>query len=429
MKMNRKNLTTVIGIVVVVLISAFVVVNMTSSTPSSQARAADGQDADSGGKVISVYVDKPARRTMTRALHMPATLLAGEMADLYAKTSGYISKINVDIGSRVTRGMPLLIIDAPEVGDELHQSEAVLAAREAKALQAAAMIDIARAEVQRCEADLNLRKITLQRKSQLHKEEGISEQELDEAKSRLDIADAQAKIALAKVAGSEADVKVAQAQVAMAQATVARFTSLQSYLTILAPFDGIISSRQVDPGAFVRSAAEGMTTPLLSIGRVDFIRLVLEIPESDAPFVGVGTEVEIVVKALGGEPIKAAITRTAMALKAKTRTMRAEIDLDNKSGRLAPGMYAQVLVKLEIKQGAMMIPSKAIQVRGRAMSVLVANGTKVESKPIKIGYDDGIWAEILEGLTGDEQIIVSSGRVLSPGETVRPVPVDSAKGI
>ena len=425
--MNRKNLTTVTGIVAVLIIATLVVVNMTSSTPSGQARASDDQDADNSGKAVSVHVAKPARRPMVRALHMPATLLAGEMADLYAKTSGYISKINVDIGSRVTRGMTLLVIDAPEVNDELRQSEAVLAAKEAKALQAEAMIDISLAEVQRCEAELTLRKITLQRKSQLHEGDGIPEQELDEAKSQLDIADAQAKIALAKVVGSRADVKVAQAEVAMARATVARYTTLVGYLTIRAPFDGIISSRQVDPGAFVRSAAEGVTTPLLSVGRVDFIRMVLEIPESDAPFVRIGTEVEIVVKALGDEAIKAKITRTALALKPNTRTMRTEIDLDNKGGRLAPGMYAQVLVKLETKQAAMMIPSKAIRVRGRELSVLVANGTKVASKPIKIGYDDGIWAEILEGLTGDEQIIVSAGRVLAPGETVRPVPVDLSK--
>lgn len=426
--MNRKNLTTVSGIVGIVIISTLVIVNMTTSAPSGQARAADDQDAGSGGKAVSVHVDKPTRRTMTRDLKMPATLLAGEMADLYAKTSGYISKVNVDIGSRVTRGMPLVIIDAPEVGDELHQAEAVLAAKEAKALQAEAMIDIARAEVQRCDAELNLKKITLQRKRELRKANAIPDQELDEAKSQLDIADALGKIALAKVVGAEADVKVAQSEVVMARATVARFTTLLSYLTIRAPFDGVITSRRVDPGAFVRSAAEGTTTPLLSIGSVDSIRLVLEIPESDAPLVHVGTEVEIVVKALGGEPINAAITRTAMALKANTRTMRAEIDLDNKSGRLAPGMYAQVVVKLEIKQSAMMIPSKAIQVRGRAMSVLVADGTKVASKPIKIGYDDGIWAEILDGLTGDEQIIVSAGRVLSVGETIRPVPVDSPQG-
>ena len=214
--MNRKNLTTVAGIVAVVIVSTLVVVNMTSSTPPGQARAADDQDAGNNGKTVSVYVDKPTRRTMTRALNMPATLLAGEMADLFAKTSGYISKIDVDIGSRVTRDMVLLTIDAPEVGDELHQAEAVLAAREAKALQAAAMIDIARAEVQRCGAELNLRKITLDRKSELRKANAISDQELDEAKSQLDIADALAKIALAKVVGSEADVKVAQSEIGRA---------------------------------------------------------------------------------------------------------------------------------------------------------------------------------------------------------------------
>lgn len=423
--MNRKKwITTLSGTVFVSTLAIVLIVNMVSSERSGEAKAADGSASKkSGEKAISVQVTTPTRRAVTRNLNMPATLLAGETADLYAKTSGYIKTVKVDIGSRVRKDDVLLVIDVPEMADELRQAEAVLQAKHAKVKQAQAMIETAKAEVQRCEAEYKLKMITMDRTVQLRKENAIPQQQLDEAKSELDVAEARGKIAQAKVISGEADVKVAEAEVVMAEATVKRLVTLMEYATIRAPFDGIITERLVDPGAFVRSAAEGTTTPLLNISRIDFIRLSLEIPESDASFVNPGTEVEIDVKALSGKPIKATITRTAGALKSKTRTMRAEVDLKNKDERLKPGMYAQVTVKLETKQQAMVIPSRAVRVRGRDISVLIANGAVAKAVPIQIGYDDGIWAEITDGLKGDEQIIVSAKSVIAPGATVHPVPI------
>jgi RND family efflux transporter MFP subunit len=218
---------------------------------------------------------------------------------------------------------------------------------------------------------------------------------------------------------AQADVRVAESEVAVAQATIGRIETLMAYATITAPFEGVITERLVDPGSFVRSAADGATTPLLTISKMDRLRLALEIPESDTPFVGIGTEVLVDVKAVGGGPVQALVARTARALKADTRTMRAEVDLDNRDGRLAPGMYAQVVVKLEIKKQAMVIPSRAIRVRGRALSVLVADAGVARAKPVELGYDDGIRAEILGGLDGSEQIIVSANNALAPGAAVK----------
>jgi RND family efflux transporter MFP subunit len=187
----------------------------------------------------------------------------------------------------------------------------------------------------------------------------------------------------------------------------------------------VITARLVDPGAFVRSAAEGATTSLLTIARVDYVRLVLNVPESDAPYVNIGTELEAQCKVLGEHPLRVTVTRTAMSLRESTRTMRAEADIQNPDGRLVPGLYARTSVLLKTNAQALMIPSKAVRVRGSDVTVLVADGSVARARPITLGYDDGLWAEVKSGLTGDERIIVNASGVVAPGAPVSAVPIGS----
>ncbi len=386
-----------------------------------------------------VEVVRPERRALTRVLRMPATLLPHDSADLMAKTSGYIAEVVVDLGSSVRKGDVLLTIDVPEMADELRQARAMLAAKhamarafEAKVVQAQSEVATAEAGLTRSEAQIGLARVTLGRQEALWKENAVSDQAVDEVRNQFEIAEAQHQIAhaegdnaRAEVAVMEAELAVARAEVAVEEAAIARLKTLMSFATLTAPFDGIITERLVDPGAFVRSAADGASTPLLTIAHMDTLRLSLQIPESDAPFVQVGSPVKITVKALGDDTIRGTVARTALALRAETRTMRAEVDLDNHDGRMAAGMYAQVTVTLQTKQQALMIPAKAIRVRGRVVSVLVAEGGVARSREIKIGYDDGISAEILEGLDGREDIIVSGSSAVGPGSPVLVVAVGS----
>ena len=420
--MNRKVIATVCGTVVVALLTLVFLVTVMKGG-QAQAQSADEANGQASQNPITVQVTTPSVRALTRTLRLPATLTADEDVELVANASGYISRITVDIGSRVGNGDVLVEIDIPEMLDELHQAEAVLEAKRSKVIQADAMLETAQAEVRRFAAEHDLKKLTTGRKVKLRAQNAIPEQELDEANSELDVAAALEKIAEAKVASGRADVKVADAEVLMAAATVARIKTLMGYASITAPFDGVITERFVDHGDFVRSAAQGSASPLLAIAKTDRIRLSLEIPEPDAPFVKVGTPVDIIVKSLGEHPFPARIARTAVALKVSTRTMRAEADLDNAEGRFAPGMYAQVVIKLETKESALLVPSKAIRVRGRELSVLVSNSAVAEEVPIVLGYDDGIWAEVLSGLDGDEWIILSATSAVIPGTPVKPVPV------
>ena len=396
---------------------------------------ATGQGKSGGAKVRAAVVT-PERRDITRSLRVPGTLAPDEQVDLFAKISGYVSMIELDIGDRVSKGDELVTINVPEMKDELRRIEAVLEAKrakvralEAKASQAQRMVDIAEAQVRRQAAEHDLSTLTLKRRRELHQGNAIPESALDEARSAAAVSQAQLRIAEAQVAGAQAerqavdaDVQVARADVMVARASAAQLRTLMQYATITAPFDGAITVRNVDHGTFVRSAAEGTTTPLLRIVKTDRIRVVIEVPESDAVFVRVGTRAHVDVKALRTGGFDATVSRIAGALKPATRTMRVEIDVDNRGGHLIAGMYAVVTLELEAKAQAMVIPSKAIRMEDKKTVVYVAANGVTKSVPIEIGYDDGIWAEITSGLGGSEQIITSTSGSIAPGVPVTPIP-------
>ncbi|MCH7700839.1 MAG: efflux RND transporter periplasmic adaptor subunit [Planctomycetes bacterium] len=392
-----------------------------------------------GGKTTRVVVSKAVVQELTRELRLPATLMPDEAVDLMAKTSGYVVAVNVDIGDRVRKDTILVVIDVPEMVNELHQAEAMLKAKEArvravqaKATKAQRMVETARAKVRRYEAEHQLDEINLTRRQTLRDGNAIPEQSLDEARSAHAITKAQLEIAAAEVAGAQAeklavnaDVEVAQADVLVSGASVARLRTLMGYAEIKAPFDGVITDRLVDPGAFVRSAAEGTTLPLLRIAKTDKLRVTLNIPESDVPFVRPGTKVQIDIRSMREEPFQATVTRIAAAIRPETRTMLVEIDLDNQDGRFTPGMYAQVALQLGGAAKAVLVPSKAIRVRGRETSVLIASNGRAEFRKVAVGYDDGIRAEITAGLQGGELLITSGGNSVADGTRVEAVLEDS----
>ncbi len=377
--MSKRNLTIICGtLAIIALAIAFVAGGAVprENEPVQTSKIVQGTTE----QPMPVEVVGVVRRPLTRMLNIPATLEAYEKADLYAKISGFITKVNVDIGSYVRKGDVLMEVAVPEIADKLRQCEAILEAKQARE---------------------KLDEITAKRQEQLAADKAISQQRLDEALSQFAIA--------------KADTKVAESE-------VARMRTLLEYATITAPFDGVITARNFDHGAFVRSAADGQTQPLFALAKTDKIRLVIHVPEPDVPFVRAGTKVEIKIKCLNGETIVSAVTRTSMALNSNTRTMRAEVDLNNKNGQLTPGMYAKVSVKLEVKEDAMLIPSKAIRVRGRDISVLVSRDGVARSCDVEIGYDDGIWVEIVGGQLKDNDLIITSANSsVAPGAPVKAI--------
>ena len=326
---------------------------------SAQAQSGGVTTSQPTGAASTGTSVNPPSGTNPTALVLPAVLNADESVELYAKASGYVSKINVDIGSRVREGDVLIQLDAPEMVDDVKQSEAVdaarqarLAAMKAKAEQARLGVESALAQTKRVEAELALCRITYQRKAELYREKAIPQQEYDVAQNQQSISEADLVIAQAKAqsargeeAAARAEIEAAEAELGVARADAARLRTLLAYTTLKAPFDGVVTRRGVDRGAFVRSAAQGTGAALLAVEKVDRLRLVIDVPETHAPLVHTGTQVQVQLRAQADRTFVAQVSRTAASLRADTRTMRAEVDLDNQSGRFLPGMYARVSIE------------------------------------------------------------------------------------
>ena len=381
-----------------------------------------------------VAVTRPVQRSLSRDLEIPATLIAYKTTDLYVKVSGYVAAVNVDIGDAVTAGDPLVELDIPEMAEELRQAEALLTARHAnvRALKAQAMaarlgVDSAEAQLNRARSEMQLEQSTRARMEELFEAEVIPAQQMDEARSEaavtlavLQIAEADVARAEGDIAAADANVAVGLADVAVAEARIAHLKALMEYAVLRAPYDGVITRRFIDPGAFVRSAADGTTMPLLAIASRGRIRLAMDVPEPAVPNVRPGTKVRLTIPALGTRTLSVVVSRTAWSLNPATRTMRIEVDLDNRDGTLQPGMYAKALIRIEA-ESALTIPSAAIRVRaGETYLLVVQDGRAVEA-PVTVGYDDGIRAAILDGLEGDELVITSATSAVAAGVSVKPV--------
>ncbi len=380
---------------------------------------AEASGDDAGQPPIGVTTTTPRSGKRSQPLRIPGTMLPGESAELFAKTSGYVSEVNVDIGDRVRAGDALLIIDVPEMVNEMAYASAVLESKRAAVLRAQANASAAAAEVERHRAVLKLEQVTFHRMETLRAGNAIPEQELDESRLKLDIASANLRIAETHVAAKEADVVVAQAQIAIADATAAKLKTLMSFATVRAPFDGIITMRMADPGTFVRSAVDGATKPSLTIVRDETLRLAIDVAEADLQFVSTQTKATIQPAANADITLNATITRMAGALNPATRTMRCEIEVRNSDGALAPGMFARVTLALESDGTALYVPSRAVRAAGSMKSVVVVQDGRAQLRNVQIGYDDGITAQVIDGeLLADDEIIVSAARRVEPGERV-----------
>ncbi len=395
----------------------------------SQARERPVPDGGvDGNDARKVEVVTPQRQAMARTLDVPATLEAFEQADLYAKTSGYVAEVRVDIGDRVRAGDVLAVLDVPEMRHEVRHAEAVHRAREARSAQVRSRVETARAELRRSEADLNLRKITFDRKKQLREGNAIPQQELDQAQGELAVAQAQVAVGEARIAGAEADVAAAAAEVAMARAAVERLRTLNDYATIRAPFDGVISRRLVDRGMLVQTATANRTSPLFTVQRIDRLRIYIEVPETDVLFVRAGAAATVTPYGRSESSFEGRVSRIASALNPRTRTMRAEIDLANDDGVLMPGMYAQVVLAVDSRDRALTVPAAALLTEGDSTFVYTVKDGRAARTEIRTGLDDGLRVEVREGLADDARVIVAGKGLVSDGLPVQPVRAAGSMG-
>ncbi|MBI3726621.1 efflux RND transporter periplasmic adaptor subunit [bacterium] len=381
---------------------------------------ASGED-----KRLHVTVVRPERRDMVRRITLPGDLEGLERVALQARVAGYVRSMKVDVGDLVDREQVLAELEAPEIEARRGQAEAGFHAAEAQARAASAelprslaLLKEGEVDVERAGAERKLRDLTFERKKALSKDNGVTQQEVDEAEAgavlaRTGEAAAQARLGTAKetVAAARAMIESAHAKSAAAKAAVLELEMLVSFTTIKAPWKGVVVERHADPGAFVSPGSSMSGAPLLTLVRADKLRIWIDVPEPDATFVTVGQDATVTPAFKGAAPFsKARVSRFAGALDPATRTLRTAIDLDNtEPPTIRPGIYVRVRLELEKRQNALVIPAEAISIKkGKAFVWIVESG-KARKKKVEASADDGERVEIVSGIA-PESLVITEGK-------------------
>jgi multidrug efflux pump subunit AcrA (membrane-fusion protein) len=382
----------------------------------------------------AVKVARAQYRTVKRTVEQPGVISAYERTALYAKVSGFVAKWNVDIGDRVKRGATLAELVAPELVAQHRQMEAqveldramveqsrkqhVVAQRNVTA--ATEQVAQARADVKRYSADVERWQSEVKRLTRLVGERVVDQQVLDETRRQLKSSqaaleasrvavrarDAQRLAADATQERSKVDISTAEAKVPVSVAEERRLAALVDYLTLTAPYDGVVLARNVNRGDFVTPASgdpsqgafslgvsPSRATPLYLLNRIDPVLFVIGVPEADAAYVAAGSRARVRVPALQNHEFPARVTRTSWALNPTSRTLMAQVELPNPKGTFLPGMYAYGSVFIE-RQDVRALPVAAVTQIGNQTYCYLALGGKAVRTPVQTGVSDGTWVEV-----------------------------------
>ena len=342
--------------------------------------AARLKDVTEQEAVINVATTKPTAQPGLGDLVLPGNVQANYEAPIYARTSGYLKRWLVDIGTKVKAGQLLGEIEAPEVDQQLRQAEA----------------DLATAEANQKIADL-----TAQRWKNLRETDSVSKQEADEK--------------IASAASGDA------AQMQAARANVARLRELSGFEKVVAPFDGVVTARNTDIGQLI-AAGENTGPALFRVADTHRLRMYVTVPQTYAAAMKAGLTAELVFPDRPGKTYTATLDSTSSAIDQSTRTLLAQLIIDNKNGELLPGAYAEVHFKLPAEDAgqSFKLPANVLLFRSDGLHVGVVDANnKVVLKPVEIGRDYGSDIEIVHGLTADDNVILSPPDSLRDGVAVR----------
>ena len=392
--------------------------------------------------IAKVDVVRPSRQAMRRTVEEPGQVEAFEVTAMYAKVAGYVRSWAVNIGSKVAKGQVMAELDVPEAEAEAEQKRAMLEQAQARRSQAEAAVEVARADVdtadarlvearagmKRVEADVARWQSEFARVEQLFRERAQTGSLVDETRSKLRSAEAmreeveaqvktaQAAVTQAKAALDKAlaDVVLATAGVAVARSDVRGAEALLSYNRIVAPYDGVVTRRNLDTGHLTVPGGQG--DPLFVVARSDIATVVVAVPELFAAAVEPGDRASIRLQAIPGRTFEGKVTRTAYALDPKSRTLRAEVDLPNPDGKLHPGLYAYASIVAEEHPDALTLPTSAVGRDGDKAFCFVVRDGLAARRPIEVGLVAGASTEVVSGLVGDEAVVKAGIASLADGQ-------------
>jgi RND family efflux transporter MFP subunit len=317
---------------------------------------------------------------------LPATTTAFEAANIFARTNGYIEKRYVDIGDRVKAGTLLVNITAPELDHQITQAQATLAQNQAT--------------LQQTQASRELAEVTNGRDSKLVKQGWLTLQQGDNDRLTLQ--------------AQQAAVGVAQSNIAVQQAQIRILEQEKAYQRVIAPFDGVITQRNIDNGSLVTSGSTFMFTLMHS----DVIRTQVFVPQDEAFGVGPGVEAAIRVPEIPDRTFPGKVTRIATALQPGSRTLLTEIDVPNPDGALSPGIYCTVELFIPRKTPSMIIPADAVVFDQSGLHVAVVENGIAHLQKITIARDFGQEVEVHDGVRPGDQVILNPMIGLADGSRV-----------
>jgi RND family efflux transporter MFP subunit len=316
----------------------------------------------------------------------PATTRAFEAANIYARTSGYIATRKVDIGDHVKAGDLLAEITAPELDHQIAQAQATLAQNQATLQQTLASRDLA--------------KVTSERDGRLVQQGWVTLQQGDTDRLTLE--------------AQKAAVGVAQSNIAAQQALIKVLQQTKAYQSVTAPFDGVITQRNIDNGSLVQSG----TTFMFTLMQSDVIRVQVSVPQDAAFGVAPGVEAIVRVPELPDHPFPGKVTRIASALAPGSRTLLTEIDLPNPGGVLSPGLYCTVELHIPRKTPSLIVPADAIVAGADGLHVAVVINDTVHMRKVTVARDLGTTVEVRDGVAAGDTVILNPMVNLAEGERV-----------
>jgi RND family efflux transporter MFP subunit len=371
--------------------------------------AAESQDQQQA--LPRVEVIEVGRSSQKTELELPANIEAVTEAPILARADGYLLHRMVDIGDRVKAGQLLAEIEAPELDEQVQQAKANLD-------QARAGLDQALANYEQGKASTDLAKVTAERWSSLSARGVVSRQENDQYQAGY-------RTQVAALQSLEKAIAAQKSNIAAAEANLARLQKMQGYRMVKAPFDGVITMRNVDTGALVNAG----NTMMFRIGQTGTLRTYVNVPQMHAGSIHVGQTARLTVTNIPGRQFAGTVARTANSLDPNTRTLLVEVHVPNGDGALLPGMYAQVNFSSTRVDPPLLVPSVALISRGDGprVAVVTANHT-VHLQPIQVGRDFGDRLEVLSGLREGDTIIPNPGDAATEGLKVEPVVAAGTRG-
>ena len=371
----------------------------------------DGAKADEAPKdaAPNVAVARVGRKPMSRSLTISSELVPFQEIDIFAKESGFVSKLYVDYGSHVKKGQLMATLEIPELQALLQEDQAAIKS-------ASDQVTNAQHQLGRVEAQHKVLHLQYDRLNNVSKSKPglVAQQEVDDSQGK-DLA------AEAQVEGAKSSYEVAQSQMVMAQSKLAHDQALYDYAKITAPFAGVVTQRYANFGTLMQAGTSSSTAmPLVKLSQEDMYRLVIPVPESYVRYIKIGDPVDVTVSALGHD-FPGKVARFSVDVGQATRTMHTEVDVPNPQRLLIPGMYAEATLTLDRKGAALVVPLQAVNQESDRVSVLVVDqADKVQDRQITLGIQTENDAEVLSGLHEGDQVVISDRSGLKPGELVHP---------